>query len=193
MTTAIRVQIEIQPDPIFNQIGHTDTEWWLALDPLFEVPLYVATSSIDGVPLTTLDVTVGSDGPIYARAKFIANGGFEVWSEISACAFTDINPPRITLPAGVDVSSATTTPTFNLSQYDPISGSGSHVDTDWIITTPDIPLNTVWASVRDAVNLYSITVPNGILTPNTEYVLMAGFNGQFKNGTYGFMFFNTGA
>lgn len=122
------------------------------------------------LPLSTqLQVDVRYTGSTPPASAWSAPVSFTTTNQV-------IVTPTITSPAN-GATNIGATPTFTSSAFatNP-AGVDTHKSTDWRLSNAAGVV--VWSSGGDTVNKTSITVPSGILTPNTQYTLDVRYDGN---------------
>lgn len=122
------------------------------------------------LPLSTqLQVDVRYTGNTLPASAWSAPVSFTTTNQV-------IVTPTITSPAN-GATNIGATPTFTSSAFatNP-AGVDTHKSTDWRLSNAAGVV--VWSSGGDTVNKTSITVPTGVLIPNTQYTLDVRYDGN---------------
>lgn len=126
----------------------------------------------------SVDITPGSSistsTTYYSRLRYYdSNSVYSSWSDTvsftTASVFNSTNTPSITSPAtgAIDQAAAVT---FNTSAFGLASGSGTHVSSDWQISTVSDFSTIFEESLDDTSNLTSYTNSTSFSTSTTYYV-----------------------
>lgn len=157
------------------------TDWEVSTDANFSNNVYRKLG--DTTDILVKNLLLDGDGPFYARSRVNLSVGSLDWSEPSVCG-NAIKKPTITIEGGP----LTVAPSafIRTSDFDGPPGE-VHVATDYVIYRSD---NTVaWESNNNQVDLTSIRVPAGYLTPGADYLLSVrhiGTTDQSPFATYQF-------
>ena len=122
------------------------------------------------LPLSTqLQVDVRYTGNTLPASAWSAPVSFTTTNQV-------VVTPTITSPAN-GATNIGATPTFTSSAFatNP-AGVDTHKSTDWRLSNAAGVV--VWSSGSDTVNKTSITVPTGVLIPNTQYTLDVRYDGN---------------
>lgn len=155
---------------------HDISHWEISTSPEFET---IADSYIGNANLTSwafsgiLPVTT-----YYVRVRYGSDNHYSLWSDPVSFTTSDVYIETPTLNVTGVPDSVPQTPTLSASAFVVVNGTDTHSSTNWKVLQGG---TVIWSSLNDAVNLYSIVVPAGVLETGTTYSFRVNFNGT----TYG--------
>lgn len=168
------------------------SQWQVARDAGFTD--IVSSGTVSSGNMTRYTVTnLSRNTTFFARVKYISDIGESGWS--ATVNFTTVNQqisqPTLTIAGGT--SNVQETPTFNSSAFATIpEGSDTHVASSWVIRNADTE-NIVWQLNHSTSNKLSITLPLGVLNPNTAYTAEVQYIGGFGSSPFSEKLFFTTA
>jgi len=144
---------------------HTSSDWEVATDVNFTNIVY--SSYHDTVNLTTLPVYIAAPNTsYYIRVRYNSNSYTSLWS--TPLHYTT-SSSYITAPT-ITTDASTITPVITLTNISVVGAGNTHTSTDWIVATDSSFHNIVYSSLKDTVNLTSLTITQALNTAAIYYV-----------------------
>lgn len=163
---------------------HTETVWQAAYDPQFQSIYAEATLG----PVDSFFIGVSNDMTLYLRARYKSNDGMSDWTlpvEVDTPETVTLAEPflvdvtntgnEVIVPGGLSTNFPTV-PSFKTSPLTNISGSTTHLSTDW--TIKDSLDNVILEVLGSEASLTDFVVPMGLLEAEQTYTLSFKYNGD---------------
>lgn len=132
--------------------------------------------------LNAFNPNIGTPNQLcYVRVKQGSDNHRSEWSNTIAFTTPNIYVETPTFTVTGEMNGVPSSPTITSSAFTVYNGTDTHDMTDWIVENSS---NTVvWSSLGDTTNKTSITVPNGILSTNSQYTFKVKYYGVTYGGS----------
>ena len=155
-----------------QNVTHLSTDWEIATDQAFTNVVHQNLG--DTTNKLEYLVILSGNPPFYGRSRINTSAGTIDWSDATPC-YSSIKKPEITISG--EPNNIQLNPSFDTDDFTVLSGSDTHVKTDWIVIEKDTNIR-IFENLNDYNNLTSFTMPIGILTPGKEYSVLVKYYGN---------------